>query len=103
MHRLLNPDLCSNWLKTMVTYDLLRVALLGPYLYFIRPALQLLKYKGVKSLINLLKLSYFLMLSTDLLKLYHGSKEREEILKFSIADGCYMRVGISKHDHLFQV
>ena len=49
MHKLLNADLCLNWLKTMATYDLLCVALLGPHLYFISPTLQLLKYKGVKS------------------------------------------------------
>ncbi len=100
MHELLTPDHCSHGFKTMETYDLLHVALVGPHLDSISPLLQLLKYKGVKSLIISLKLSYFLMSPTDLLYLYHDSKEMEVILEFSIADGCYMRVSMFKcHDH----
>ncbi len=43
MYELLNPHLCSHGLKTLETYDLLHVALLGPHRYSISPPLQLLK------------------------------------------------------------
>ena len=33
------------------------------------------------------------MSATDMLNLYHDSKQSEAILKFSNAGGCYMRVG----------
>ena len=69
MHELLTPDPCSHGFKTTETYDLLHVALLGPHLDSISPPLQLLKYKGVKTVIISLKLSYFSMSPTDLLNL----------------------------------
>ncbi len=103
MHELLNPDLGSHGLKTMETYDLLHVALLGPHRYSISPPLQLLKYKGIKTLIDSLKLSYFSMSPTDLLNVNHDSKEMEAIMEFSIADGCYIRVGMFKLHDLFKV
>ena len=59
MHELVNPDHSLNGLTTMETHDSLCVALLGPDVYSISPTLQLLEYKGVKSLIKTLKLSFF--------------------------------------------
>ncbi len=86
----------------METHDSLCVALLGPHPHSTSPPLQLLKYKGVKTLIGSVKLSFFPMSPTDMLKFYHDSQEREGILEFSIADGCYMGVGMFRHHNLFK-
>ena len=96
---MLNPDHSLNGLTTMETHDLFCAALLGPDVYSISPTLQLLEYKGVKSL----KLSSFSMSPTDMLNFYHDSKEREAILEFRIAYRCYMRIGMFKHHYLFKV
>ena len=42
------------------------------------------------------------MSPTDMPNLYHDSKEREAILKFIIADGCYMRVDMFRHQYLIK-
>ncbi len=43
------------------------------------------------------------MSPTDLLNVNHDSKEMEAIMEFSIADGCYIRVGMFKLHDLFKV